>query len=420
MVSAEPGPGSAGSPPVRSRGRIVAWVATAVVVVLVVVALILIHRGAEGYYAFSPGTAPTIVSDPSCRSDVTAGELLLPDGTPCANLTVPKDKAHPLEGKLFMVDVLVGPADAEQYVLDKLGLLSHFKAGTQLVPASEVLGPTPAAQLTCTDDQEAVSATESASVAALRRVGYHVKQNDLGAQVDTVSPGTPAARAGIKCNDVITAIDGQAVHTLADLQRILAAAHPGQVATIVVQRASTSGKSRSVTLHTTLRGTPAQDGEPAAPSHAFLGILTESKTTFTLPFKVDIDVGDIGGPSDGLALTLGLLDLLTNGKLVAGHQVAATGTMDPEGDVGDVGGVAQKTVAVQRAGAQLFLVPPQELAVAGRGAGCKAGTTKVAGRTTPIEVCPHMQVKAVSTLTQALKDLAAIGGQVGSLATQRS
>jgi PDZ domain-containing secreted protein len=142
--------------------------------------------------------------------------------------------------------------------------------------------------------------------------------------------------------------------------------------------------------------------------------------TFTLPFKVDIDVGDIGGPSDGLALTLGLLDLLTNGKLVGGHEVAATGTMDPEGDVGDVGGVAQKTVAVQRAGAQLFLVPPQELAVAGQGAGCRAGTTKVDGRTTPIEVCPHMQVKAVSTLTQALKDLAALGGQVGKLAASPS
>jgi PDZ domain-containing protein len=420
MLSAGGGPAAAGSAPGRSRGRTVGWGAAALVVVLVVVGLIVIHRAAEGYYAFSPGTAPRIVSDPSCRSDVATGELLLPDGSPCANLTVPGDKAHPLDGKLFMVDVLVGPADAEQYVLDKLGLLSDLKAGTQLVPASEVLGPTPAAQLICTDDQEAVSATESASVAALRRVGYQVKQNNLGAQVDTVSPGTPAARAGMKCNDVITAIDGQAVHTLADLQRILAAAHPGQVATIVVQRPTSGGKTQAVTLHTTLRGTPAQDGEPAAPTHAFLGILTESKVTFSLPFKVDIDVGDIGGPSDGLALTLGLLDLLTNGKLVAGHEVAATGTMDPAGDVGDVGGVAQKTVAVQRAGAQLFLVPPQELAVAGRGAGCRAGTTRVDGRTAPVEVCPHMQVKAVSTLTQALQALAAIGGQVGKLATQPS
>jgi hypothetical protein len=120
MVSAGDGSGAAGSPPGRSRGRSVGSVAAALAALLVVIGLIVVHRGAEGYYAFSPGTAPRIVSDPSCRSDVAGGELLLPDGSPCANLTVPEDKAHPLDGKLFMVDVLVGPADAEQYVLDKL------------------------------------------------------------------------------------------------------------------------------------------------------------------------------------------------------------------------------------------------------------------------------------------------------------
>ena len=37
--------------------------------------------------------------------------------------------------------------------------------------------------------------------------------------------------------------------------------------------------------------------------------------------------------------------------------MAATGTINLDGTVGDVGGVAQKTVAVRKAGAQLFLVP---------------------------------------------------------------
>jgi PDZ domain-containing protein len=394
-------------------------VALAVVVALLATAVVLIRRGTEDYYVFSPGTAPRIVTDASCRLDAAAGELVLPGGTPCARLVVPSGKSHALQGQLYMVDVLVGPATATDYVLDKLGLLSHFRAGTQLIPTAEVLGPTPPSQLTCEDDQEMVSATEAASVVALRRVGYPVRQNNLGAQVDTVAPGTPAAKAGMDCDDVITSINGHPIHTLADLQRVLAQTRPGQVVPVVVQRPGSGSTSVSKTLRVKLRGTPAQDGQPAQPTRAFLGIVTETKLTFTLPFKVSIDVGDIGGPSAGLALTLGLLDTLSNGDLTGGHRVAATGTMDAQGDVGDVGGVAQKTVAVERAGAQLFLVPPQELAVAEANAGCHAEQVTVAGKVAHREVCPKMQVKAVSTLSQAIADLAAIGGHVGSLRTAK-
>ena len=75
--------------------------------------------------------------------------------------------------------------------------------------------------------------------------------------------------------------------------------------------------------------------------------------------------------------------------------MAATGTMDAQGDVGDVGGVPQKTVAVENAGATVFLVPPQEYQAA------MSKQTDRASRSTP-----------VSTLDQALAVLAEHGGQV--------
>ena len=43
-----------------------------------------------------------------------------------------------------------------------------------------------------------------------------------------------------------------------------------------------------------------------------------------------------------------------------GRTVAATGTIDPNGTVGDVGGVAEKAVAVEHAGGRLFFVPADE------------------------------------------------------------
>lgn len=380
----------------RSARRWIAPVAIAVVAALIVTGILLVRRGASRYYIYQPGNAPLIVAEQSCKP-AHSGALALPGGDPCARLEVPAGRQHAIAGQLHMVDVLVGRASWGQYALHKVGLLTTLEPGSQLVPAEEVLGSQPASQFVCQSTQQAVSATEMASVAAVRRLGYHVTQNNVGAQVDTVSPNTAASAAGVECNDLITALNGHEVHTAQDLVSALASTSPGEKVAVTVRRRGTGGHMETLTLHPTLTGTPALDGQPAQSHRAFLGVAAESRVTYTLPFSIRIDVGDIGGPSAGLALTLGLLDTLTNGQLTGGHKIAATGTMDVDGNVGDVGGVAQKTVAVRRAGVQLFLVPPQELKVAESEAG------------------PHMKVEAVTTLDQALADLKAFGGDTSAL-----
>jgi PDZ domain-containing protein len=131
-----------------------------------------------------------------------------------------------------------------------------------------------------------------------------------------------------------------------------------------------------------------------------VGFLPEDQVDYAYPFPVSIDVADIGGPSAGLAMTLGVIDALTVGSLTGGHTVAATGTIDSSGNVGDVGGVPQKTIAVENAGASVFLVPPQEY---------RAAMSKDR---------PGLMIYAVSTLDQALVVLAAHGGTaVGSAAS---
>jgi len=116
-----------------------------------------------------------------------------------------------------------------------------------------------------------------------------------------------------------------------------------------------------------------------------------------LPVKVDLSSEGIVGPSAGLAFTLGLMQELDPANLTGGLKVAATGTMSIDGTVGDVGGVAQKTVAVRGAGASVFLVPPQEYAVAKAHAG------------------PHLKVYAVSTIDQAIHVLESLGGHIARI-----
>jgi PDZ domain-containing protein len=375
------------------RQPAVVWVLSVVIVVMLLAGgWQVIEQGASGYYAFAPGSAPLITINPQCRAS-NSGQLVLPDGTPCARLIVPADRAHPIQGALHMVDVLVGPSTPGQYVLSKLGLLHTVESGTQLVPADAVLGTTPPAQLACQNAQQMVSATSSAQVVALRQLGYQVKEEDLGAQLVEVLPGSPAATAGLHCNDLVIKVNAAVIHTAGDFVAAVHVAKPGETVHLTVRRTGTNGKFQTLTLSPTLSGTPALGGRPPAPDEPFLGVASTTQTIFVFPFDVNIEVGNIGGPSAGLALTLGLLDVLSAGNLTGGHRIAATGTINLDGTVGDVGGVAQKAVAVRQAGAQVFFVPPQELKAAESQAG-------------------SMKVLAVSSLQQALDDLKAMGGHI--------
>ncbi len=109
-----------------------------------------------------------------------------------------------------------------------------------------------------------------------------------------------------------------------------------------------------------------------------------------------IDPQGIVGPSAGLAFTLGLIDKLDPYSLTGGKVVAATGTMALDGTVGDVGGVPQKTYAVEDAGATVFFVPTQEY------------------KTALAHANSSLKVVEVSNVCQAVDWLLAHGGRVPS------
>ncbi|MEU8792518.1 S16 family serine protease [Streptomyces sp. NPDC048643] len=94
-------------------------------------------------------------------------------------------------------------------------------------------------------------------------------------------------------------------------------------------------------------------------TEAALGFLHEKDDV-----KVTLKLADVGGPSAGLLFSLGIVDKLdgdgSGGDLTGGRVVAGTGTIDADGKVGAVGGVALKTQAARRDGATVFLVPKAE------------------------------------------------------------
>jgi PDZ domain-containing protein len=75
------------------------------------------------------------------------------------------------------------------------------------------------------------------------------------------------------------------------------------------------------------------------------------------PFPIEIQAGDVGGPSAGMMHSIAIIDSLTEGQLTNGRVIAGTGTIDLDGNVGSIGGIRQKVVAAEAAGAEYILVP---------------------------------------------------------------
>jgi PDZ domain-containing secreted protein/Zn-dependent protease/CBS domain-containing protein len=190
-----------------------------------------------------------------------------------------------------------------------------------------------------------------AAAAAARAVGLPVTVTGSGARVARVLPDSPAAE-GLRAGDAIVAVDGQPVSDAGDLRELLQASPAGERVRLTVER---DGRRLTVALRT--RQLPALAGGTG------IGVQVETRDLqVQLPFEVRFaERPDVAGPSAGLAYALAIADLLDQGDYARGRAVAATGTIEADGDVGLVGGVEQKAIAAERAGAALFLVPSAEV-----------------------------------------------------------
>ena len=299
--------------------------------------------------------------------------LFLPDKAhPVAPLVTVRGGHDPVHGGIYFVDVIVRKAT----ILEKL--LGGLHNGADLYPASAVNPPGVGDQQRRRIDlQDMQHSQQVAAAVALRAAGKHVVLRTTGALVDQVAAGVPAD-GKLEPDDVITAVDGKRVRDRGDLTAVMATRKIGQTVAMTVRR----GKQ---TLVERMRTVTSGGKSP----RAIVGIVVENALDIHLPFPVSIDAGGVGGPSAGLAFALEVLQQLGR-NVVHGHKIAATGEIFPDGSVGPIGGIKQKTIGAREAGVDAFLVPAGENAQDAR---------KYAGglRIIPVESFPQA-LRALATL----------------------
>lgn len=269
-----------------------------------------------------------------------------------------------------------------------------------LLPAIEITGGQSPAQYNQANEQAMSDSQEFAKVAALRRLGYTVPELGDGALVVEVQPGSPAA-GNLKDGDIITAIDGKPVKIAPDATADIRSRRAGDTVSIDLKRPTVSGPDL---VHLQVKTMACGAACPGDARRPFVGVaLITDNMSFTLPptLKLNIVTRGVEGPSAGLAFTLGALDALTTHDITGGQKVAATGTIDPDGVVGEVGGARQKTIAVEAAGCDYFIVPRAEFATA---------AAQAKGH--------HLRVVSVDNLEQALTFLRTIHGDLNGIPTK--
>lgn len=294
-------------------------------------------------------------------------------------ISIPGQTTYPTKGSLDLLTVsqVGNPEQRPSWLAVAAAWLDPSQA---VVPIDRAYPPHVSQKQVEQQNQLAmVNSQQDSIAAALNELGY-----DYPSTVTVVSLPDKSPAAGlIEPEDQVVAVNGAPVRDITGLRDALKANGPGTEARLGVIR---DGAEKTVTV------TPVE-------SDGVVVVGINVKVDYQFPFKVQIQLDKVGGPSAGMMFALGIIDKLTPGAIQGGAKVAGTGTIDQAGTVGPIGGIQQKLYAAHGAGAKWFLAPADNC-------------DEVTGH-----IPDGLTVFAVTTLDDALAALDAVrtGADTGSL-----
>lgn len=135
------------------------------------------------------------------------------------------------------------------------------------------------------------------------------------------------------------------------------------------------------------------------------GSLEMDCSNYDFLYVVRSDIPMIGGPSAGAAMAVATMSALTG--LPSGRNIMMTGTVNPDGAIGPVGGIFEKAETSLRNGADMFLIPKGQAEVFVDQVIQSAGATHV--ETVPVNLVSYasqnwgFEVREVRTVEEAFK-----------------
>lgn len=266
-----------------------------------------------------------------------------PGNADSLNNMVVVDDAFDSEGDMHLVTISSSQATPLPYLLAKL--LPH----QELVPANR-------ARPEGISDEEYMhaqlqmmeSSQEASIVVAYEAAGENISISYNGIYVVGVIENMPA-EGKLQMGDHIIAVDGQSVTEANDLIRYVQNKKPGDTVNLEIIRGDEQ-KEVQISLQA-FEGNEEKIG---------VGIQLVTDRQVEVERNIDFKSGQIGGPSAGLMFSLEIYDQLTEEDLTRGFEIAGTGEVNYNGQIGRIGGVDKKVVAADREGCDIFFAPNEQ------------------------------------------------------------
>ena len=295
-------------------------VGTAFLLILLIVAYLL----PVPYVRFRPGPVFNALGDVNGQAVITVEGARTYETSGALDVTTVYEEGGP-GSPLTLIQAFRGWLDPSMTVVPR-ELLYDDDASAQQVEHEGVV--------------QMQASEQTAVVAALRYVGEPVHTDIV---VESTIPDAPAD-GELQSGDVLLRVEGKRIHDATEVRDIVSAVDVGDDIDLVIKRGTQRQNVRLTTVES-----PDEKGRPV------IGVVPT--ISYRSPVKVDIKLADVGGPSAGLMFAMSVADKLTPGALVGDRNVAGTGTMDADGTVGAIGGIAQKMAGARSEGADYFLAP---------------------------------------------------------------
>ncbi|KQP71670.1 ATP-dependent serine peptidase containing a PDZ domain protein [Microbacterium sp. Leaf288] len=271
----------------------------------------------------------------------TLGTAQNADGEEVPLISVEGAETYPTDGSLDLLTVQVQGNREHTPSWFELAM-AWFDPSRAVMPIDTIF---PEDQTTEQRNEESaqmmVDSQHEATAAALTELGY-----DVGGTLSVYSVIDGAAAEGIlEQGDLILEANGEELTDVSTLRSVINEGE-GAPVELLIER---DGEQQTVEV------TPKETTDDAGKTTWILGV--NLTTDYDFPIDVTIQLNNVGGPSAGMMFALGIIDTLTPGELNGGQQVAGTGTITADGEVGPIGGIHQKMWGALDAGAQWFLAP---------------------------------------------------------------
>lgn len=223
---------------------------------------------------------------------------------------------------------------------------------------------------------------------ALKLAGQEVKMDYKGVYVLEVSENS-TFKGILNLADTVTGVNGKTFQSSKELIAYVSSLKIGDDVSVqyTSQKEEKSADGKIIKLKNGKNG---------------IGIGLVDHTEVVTDIPITFSTEEFGGPSAGLMFTLDIYDQLIDEDLRKGRVIAGTGTIEPDGKVGLVGGVDKKVASADAIGADIFFVSATELTAEEKKAAPDLTSNAEEAKAAAKELGTDMKIVPVKTAQEAV------------------